>query len=132
MLTTECRYHYWRSPTAFWTRTPLPLPSALPSVNNITGTPTVIGKRGKIIAPRTGPGAGTLFALLPSNAPNATGFSILGSTARGNFVDWKVLWESTSGCVAEPLFDRSRLLADGVLSVFLVNGTQVQVSDFSF
>lgn len=43
------------------------------------------------------------------------------------------MWEVESGCVAEPLFDRYRLDTaeggDGVLSLFLVNGTEVQVLD---
>ncbi|KAI0694041.1 hypothetical protein BC835DRAFT_1033933 [Cytidiella melzeri] len=120
-------YHYWRSTTTDWTRTPLPLPADLPSANNITGTPTVIGKRGKLVA-----ALGTLYAILPSNAPNSTALSIIGSTAVGQFRDWRVLWEASEGCVAEPLFDRYRLLYDGVLSLFLVNGSAVQVVDFDF
>ncbi len=122
------RYHYWRSTTTHWTRTVLPPPSDLPSINNITGTPTVIGKRGKLVAPRSGGEA--LLAILPSNAPNSTALSIIGSTAQGHFRDWKVLWEAVYGCVAEPLFDRYRLEEDGVLSLFLVNGTMLQVVDF--
>ncbi|PSR74487.1 hypothetical protein PHLCEN_2v9784 [Hermanssonia centrifuga] len=121
-------YHYWRSTATHWTRTVLPPPSNLPSINNITGTPTVIGKRGKLVAPRSGGEA--LLAILPSNAPNATALSIIGSTAQGHFRDWKVLWEAVDGCVAEPLFDRYRLEEDGVLSLFLVNGTMLQVEDF--
>lgn len=120
-----------------WTRTPFPLPDVLPSTNNITGTPTVIGKRGKLVAPPLNSGVlgsnsgAALLAILPSNAPNSTALSILGSTAAGSFRDWRVLWEATSGCVAEPLFDRYRLQGDGVLSLFLVNGTELQVSDFA-
>lgn len=121
------RYHYWRSTDAHWTRTPLPLPAALPSVNNITGTPTVIGKRGKLVAPHSG----LLLAILPSNAPNSSAFSIISSTPQGSFRDWRVIWESPDGCVAEPLFDRYRLQDDDVLSLFLVNGTTIQVLDFS-
>lgn len=124
------RYHYWRSITNSWTRTPLPLPSVLPSINNITGTPTVIGKRGKLVAPSSQPD--TLFAILPSNAANSTGLSIISSTAQGHFSDWKVIWETTAGCGWEPLFDRYRLEEDGVLSLYLINGTEVQVADFSF
>ncbi|KAI0337868.1 hypothetical protein BDW22DRAFT_1339134 [Trametopsis cervina] len=118
-------YHYWRSTSAHWTRTPLPSPTELGSSNNITGTPTVIGKRGKLVF-----GAGALFAILPSNAPNSTALSIIGSTAAGHFRDWEVLWEAPEGCVAEPLFDRYRLAENGVLSLFLVNGTSLQVLDF--
>lgn len=96
------RYHYWRSTTAYWTRIAFPLD--LPSINNVTNTPTVIGKRGKLI-----PCGSSLLALLPSNAPNSTALSILRSTAQGHFADWNVAWEVESGCVAEPLFDRYRL-----------------------
>ena len=43
------------------------------------------------------------------------------------------MWEVSSGCVAEPLFDRYRLDetsgGDGVLSLFLVNGTSLEVLD---
>ncbi|EJD00360.1 uncharacterized protein FOMMEDRAFT_159034 [Fomitiporia mediterranea MF3/22] len=126
-------YHYWRSTTAHWTRTPFPLPSQLnpPSANNITGTPTVIGKRGKLISRGS-----SLLALLPSNAANSRALSILASTAQGHFRDWRVVWEVEEGCVAEPLFDRYRLVTaeeggdgDGALSLFLVNGTSVEILD---
>ncbi|KAA1470785.1 hypothetical protein DENSPDRAFT_858561 [Dentipellis sp. KUC8613] len=128
-------YHYWRDTNTYWTRTPLPLD--LPSINNITNTPTVIGKRGKLaVLPSTGSNAHssagtTLLALLPSNAPNSTALSVLASTAAGRFRDWRVVWEVRSGCVAEVLFDRYRL-QDGVLSLFVVNGTEVQVVDLEF
>ncbi|OJT12149.1 hypothetical protein TRAPUB_11298 [Trametes pubescens] len=126
-------YHYWRSTTAHWTRTPLPLAPELVSVNNITSTPTVIGKRGKLAAP---PNSlhGSLLAILPSNAPNSTAITILRSTAAGHFRDWEAVWEASSGCGWEPLFDRYRLDTtaggDGILSLFLVNGTDIQVVDF--
>ena len=123
------RYHYWRSTTSHWTRTPLPLAPELHSINNITGTPTVIGKRGKVIAPPRS-AAHALLLLLPSNAPGSTALSILRSTAAGHFRDWEAVWEAEAGCGWEPLFDRYRLAEDGVLSVFLVNGTAVTVVDF--
>ncbi|TFY81680.1 hypothetical protein EWM64_g2333, partial [Hericium alpestre] len=65
-------YHYWRSTTSDWTRIPLPLD--LPSINNITRTPTPTGKRGKLAVARS-----TLLVLLPSNAPNSSALSILAS-----------------------------------------------------
>lgn len=130
---TQRWYHYWRSTTAHWTRTPLPLPSEVQSTNNITGTPTVIGKRGKVVAPPQSPHH-SLLLILPSNAPNSTALSILRSTAKGHFRDWETLWEANSGSGWEPLFDRYRLDVtaggDGVLSLFLVNGTAIQVVDF--
>ncbi|KAL0579726.1 hypothetical protein V5O48_002290 [Marasmius crinis-equi] len=140
-------YHYWRGPTLNftsendtdcssastrtppWTRAPLPLSLADESINNITRTPTVIGKRGKLIAVNS-----TLLAILPSNAANSTGLSILGSTAQGNFSatpvrDWTILHEFSEGSKWEPLFDRYRFQDDGVLSLYLVNGTDVGVLD---
>ena len=88
----------------------------------------MIGKRGKILARND-----RLLAVLPSNAPNSSAFSVLASSAQGHFRDWEVVWEASSGCVAEPLFDRYRLDetsgGDGVLSLFLVNGTSVEVLD---
>ncbi|ETW76405.1 lignin expressed protein lep1 [Heterobasidion irregulare TC 32-1] len=127
---TEQWYHYWRSTTSHWTRTPLPL--TLSSANasqallnpNITRTPTVIGKRGKLAALST-----SLFALLPSNAPNSTALSVLRSTAAGHFRNWQVVWEAASGSRAEVLYDRYRLAADGVLSLFLVDGVELRVVD---
>ncbi|OSC98641.1 hypothetical protein PYCCODRAFT_1439153 [Trametes coccinea BRFM310] len=129
---TERWYHYWRSTIGHWTRTPLPLAPALASENNVTGTPTVIGKRGKLVAPPDSPHH-SLLAILPSNAPNSSALSILRSTAAGHFRDWEAVWEVPSGCGWEPLFDRYRLDTntggDGILSLFLVNGTAIQVVD---
>ncbi|EPQ53231.1 hypothetical protein GLOTRDRAFT_140106 [Gloeophyllum trabeum ATCC 11539] len=131
-------YHYWRSTTGDWTRTPLPLTFDPPSVNNVTGTPTVIGKRGKLVAipPSQSPAPlfdssfpTTLLYVLPSNAANSSALTILASTAPGHFRDWRVVWEVSAGCGWEPLFDRYRLEKDGVLSFYLVNGTDVGVLD---
>ncbi|EMD35763.1 hypothetical protein CERSUDRAFT_115715, partial [Gelatoporia subvermispora B] len=122
-------YHYWRSTTGHWTRTAFPSPSELHSANNITGTLTVIGKRGKLVAPPRS-SAQSLLAILPSNAQNSTALSILRSTAAGHFRDWSVLWEVPSGCGWEPLFDRYRLNdGDGILSLFLINSTNIEVLD---
>jgi hypothetical protein len=78
-----------------------------------------------------------LLAILPSNAANSTAISILRSTASGSFRDWEVVWEAHEGCGFEPLFDRYRLIkeeeggdGDGVLSLFVLNGTNVEVVDF--
>ena len=84
----------------------------------------MIGKRGKLAALST-----SLFALLPSNAPNSTALSVLRSTAAGHFRDWQVVWEAASGSRAEVLYDRYRLTADGVLSMFLVDGAELRVVD---
>ncbi|KLO11961.1 hypothetical protein SCHPADRAFT_941609 [Schizopora paradoxa] len=143
-------YHYWRtpSPQAFWVRSPLPL-NIREDPNNVTGTPTVIGKRGKLVAVSSnskfndtalGEEETTyLLAILPSNAPNSTALSILAATSKtpalsaastsylAQFTDWSVVWSVANGSspgtsAAEPLFDRYRLAQDGVLSLFLVSG----------
>jgi len=67
--------------------------------------------------------------LLPSNVVNSTALSLVKSTAVGHFRDWEEVWSASSGCAAEPVFDRYRLAIDGVLSVLVVNGTQVGVLD---
>ncbi|KAI8995242.1 hypothetical protein BD414DRAFT_506060 [Trametes punicea] len=129
---TEQWYHYWRSTVGHWTRTAFPLAPELASKNNVTGTPTVIGKRGKLVVPPNSPHR-SLLAILPSNAPNSSAISILRSTAAGHFRDWEAVWEAPSGCGWEPLFDRYRLDTstggDGILSLFLVNGTAIEVLD---
>lgn len=115
----------------------------------MTGTPTVIGKRGKLVTVssssklnRTTLGEEEttyLLAILPSNAPNSTALTILASTSKASasstestnyltqFTDWSVVWSVANGSspgtsAAEPLFDRYRLAQDGVLSLFLVAG----------
>jgi len=108
------RYHYWRSTTNNWTRTPL---------LNLSITPTVIGKRGKLAAIGS-----NLLAILPDNSPNSTKLQLLSSTAQGHFRDWDIIWEG-NGNGWEPLLDRQRV-ADGVLSLLVVNGTNVDVVDF--
>ena len=94
----------------------------------------MIGKRGKIVAiapPQSLDHA--VLLVLPSNAENSSALSILRSTAAGHFRDWETVWEAPDGCGWEPLFDRYRLDegsgGDGVLSLFLVNGTAIQVVD---
>jgi hypothetical protein len=115
---TELWYHYWRSTTIDWTRTPLP-----ESVKNAL-KPTVIGKRGKVLSLGE-----NLYMLLPSNAANSTALSLIKATAGGHFRDWSQVWDADEGCTAEPVFDQSRLAQDGVLSVLVVNGTEVGVLD---
>ena len=89
----------------------------------------MIGKRGKLVPVASSDGGSTILAILPSNAVNSTGLSILASTDTGHFRDWEVVWEVEEGCGWEPLFDRYRLEADGVLSLYLLNGTGVVVTD---
>ncbi|KAF8590350.1 hypothetical protein K439DRAFT_1330017 [Ramaria rubella] len=106
-------YHYWRSTTNNWTRTLL---------SNLTVTPTVIGKRGKVVAYKS-----NLVMVLPDNAANSTLLTLLASTADGHFRDWTTIW-TTEGNGWEPIFDRYRL-PDGVLSMLVINGTEIQVLD---
>ena len=102
----------------------------------------MIGKRGKLFSP---PLRGStsissfksqksaIYAILPSNVPNSTAFSILSSTASSDFNEWNAVWEAESGCGWEPLFDRYRLTdpdEDGVLSVYVVDDGEVKVLDF--
>lgn len=116
----HARYHYWRSTTSHWTRTPFPLPDELLSINDITETPTVIGKRGKLIT-----SGSSLLAVLPSNAVNSSTFSILSSTAKGHFRDWEIVFEAASGCEWEALYDWQRLDVnaggDGALSLYMIH-----------
>jgi len=111
---TELWYHYWRSTTNDWTRTPF---------LNLSITPTVLGKRGKLAAMGS-----NIIAVLPDNSPNSTILQLLASTAQGHFRDWNIIWEG-EGNGWEPLLDRTRV-ADGVLSLLIVNGTNVEVVDF--
>lgn len=138
------RYHYWRSSPSsatipLWTRFALPPALAgYPDSGSSGGIAT--GKRGKTV-PYTYPdGTEALFMILPTNVVNSTGLTILASTPKANFEDWGIVWEIDSGCGWEPLVDKGRLGVfgtekgwsnDGVLSLFIANGTEVQVWDFS-
>jgi hypothetical protein len=97
-------------------------------------TPTPVGKRGKLAAVSTPDGGVSLLAILPSNAANSTALVVLAGTARGQFRDWRVVYDVPSGCGWEPALDRRRLgqEGDGVLSLMLVNGTAVSVVDLEF
>lgn len=134
-------YHYWKGTNAKggieWTRVPFPL-SIDGDKNNVTSTPTVIGKRGKLVSvthhetqrTRAEPPATHLLAILPSNAPRSNALTILHSTSTHRFRDWTVVWQSEIGCGWEPLFDRYRL-DEAVLSLYLTNGGKVEVVDLS-
>lgn len=83
-------------------------------------------------------GSEALLMVLPTNVVNSTGLTILASTPEADFEDWQIVWEVDSGCEWEPLFDKGRLGVFGsangwsnyaVLSLFVVNGTEVQVWD---
>jgi hypothetical protein len=122
---TERWYHYWRSTTHDWTRTALPLPPDLRFTTNVTATPTVIGKRGKLFPVGASDGV-QLLAILPSNTPGSSGLSILASTASGHFRDWALVFEMPEGCDWEPLFDRTR---HDILSLYLTDRGSVKVLD---
>lgn len=90
----------------------------------------MIGKRGKLVSVASPRGV-RLLAVLPSNAANSSALAVLASSAEGHFRDWAVVWEAAEGCRWEPLVDRQRLgeEGDGVLSLFVVNETDVGVVD---
>lgn len=67
--------------------------------------------------------------VLPDNAPNSTALTLISSTAENHFRDWRTIFE-TEGNGWEPVFDRYRL-ADGVLSMMIINGSEVQVWDLT-
>lgn len=114
------RYHYWRSTTNNWTRTVL---------SHLNVTPTATGKRGKVV-----PYKSKLYLILPDNAENSTTLAITASTAAEHFRDWTTVLE-TDGNGWEPVFDRYRISGlggrdeDGVLSMLVINGTEIQVWD---
>lgn len=112
-LTFSTRYHYWRSTDNDWTRTAL---------TNLSVTPIPLGKRGKVVAYGS-----SLIMILPDNL--STALTLISSTAKGHFNDWHKILE-TDGNGWEPVFDRYRL-ADGVLSMMVINGTEVQVWDIT-
>lgn len=109
------RYHYWRSTDNNWTRAAL---------TNLSVIPIPLGKRGKVVAYKT-----NLIMVLPDNAPNSTALTLISSTAENHFRDWRTIFE-TEGNGWEPVFDRYRL-ADGVLSMMIINGSEVQVWDLT-
>ncbi|TFL03086.1 hypothetical protein BDV98DRAFT_565386 [Pterulicium gracile] len=150
---TQQWYHYYRTPNvltpepasaSYWFRAALPLNLA-DDPNSVTNTPAIIGKRGKLVFVSSSSNltegvnatdGTTLLALLPSNAPNSTAFSILAANSWNDFTDWETVWSVEEGCGWEPLFDRERIQLGGpgtgeekVLSLFMVNGTAVQVWD---
>jgi hypothetical protein len=66
--------------------------------------------------------------VLPSNVMNSTALAVLASSAAGHFRDWRTVWSVEKGSRWEPLLDPARV-AEGVLSLFVVNGTRVGVVD---
>lgn len=65
--------------------------------------------------------------ILPDNL--STALTLISSTAESHYSDWHRILE-TDGNGWEPVFDRYRL-ADGVLSMMIINGTEVQVWDIT-
>ena len=91
--------------------------------------PDLYAPRGKLASDASG---GHLIALLPDEPALET--RIYTSTSGGSFKDWTLLTviPNTS---TEPLFDRTRLARDNVLSVFVRQGgsypdRKLQVWDF--
>jgi hypothetical protein len=118
-------FHHYRDPvTGEWTETMLP-------------TDRVVGSRPSI-------GFDSENNLYASYLTRADGNDILRiSTAEklasGGYDDWEVAWEDTRDWAGTPLLDQTRLLDDGILSIFLQEdtnssfrtGTDLHVLEFS-
>jgi hypothetical protein len=111
-------YHYLRTASGTFSKRP---------INVGISTPPYLSYRGKLAS-----SGDNLIAILP-DAPKET-ITIWGSTAAGDFQDWKNL-ATIPKMACEPLVDYERLAKSGVLSVFVrQNGPfgdrKVQVWDF--
>ncbi|MFK7770346.1 MAG: BNR repeat-containing protein [Mariniblastus sp.] len=92
-------YHYYRDPlTGQWDCNQLP-------------TIESVGSR-----PQIGYDAnGDLFAVYTS----ANDLIVAGATSNASFQDWEILYSGTQNFASDPILDQTRLLNDGVLSIFL-------------
>lgn len=118
---TATYYHFMRTASGTWSKTPISVPNLSP--------PPYLANRGKLASDASGD---NLIALLPDQ-PKAD-VAVYGSTAAGNFKDWKLL-ATIPNSAAEPLVDYARLKKSGILSVFIRQGgpypdRKVQVWDF--
>ncbi|KAF2738274.1 hypothetical protein EJ04DRAFT_509694 [Polyplosphaeria fusca] len=112
-------YHYLRTADGKFTKN---------AINVAVSTPPYLQYRGKLAA-----SGDNLMAIIP-DAPKNT-VTIWGSTAAGNFQDWKSL-ASIPNMAGEPLIDYERLNTSDILSVFVRQGgpygqRKTQVWDFS-
>ncbi len=113
-------YHYHRDPlTGDWVQNQLP-------------TERRVGSR-----PRIGHDAdGNLYAVYTSS----NDLIIAGATKDANYSDWEIVHEDNRNFVSHALLDQSRLVNDGVLSIFLqdngpssnvATGTSLRVLEFT-
>jgi hypothetical protein len=112
-------YHYLRTTSGQWSKTPINTPGL--------STPPYLSYRGKVAA--TG---NNLIAILPDQ-PKQT-VQIWGATADTSYSNWAKLAEITN-IAGEPLVDEERLKQNGMLSLFVRQGgpfgtRKVQVWDF--
>ena len=131
-------FHYYRDPTSGeWTQNQLPLEDA-------AGNPVDVSSRPKIGYDENG----DLYAVYvsPGTASNSTtnfyddGFLVVaGATKDSNYEDWSIIWQDRdTEYSGEPLIDQTRLIRDGVLSVFIQEsssnnaetGTDLRVIEF--
>jgi hypothetical protein len=126
-------YHYFRDPaTGVWSQRRLPV------------TPYPVGSRPKIGFDAKG----NVYAIYVSYASTATnvvpGYSggklvVASASKASQYTDWEVVQVVNGDFDGDPLIDHSRLLADGVLSVYIQEnstttalvGTRLHVFDFS-
>ena len=126
--TTEAaHFHYFKDPTTGeWTRNQIP-------VFDEDGNPVQVGSRGQIVYDEDG----NVFAAFTSpgvasdhnrNFYDPGTLIIAGATAASGYEDWTILYRDDvlfedRFFEGEPLIDQQRLLTDGVLSVFIQEGS---------
>lgn len=105
---TQRYQHYVRAPDGKWTKNQIN-PGSLSS-------PDLYAPRSKIAGNAAG---NVVIALLP-DAPALT-TRIYAATLAGGYTDWTLL-TVISNTATEPLFDRTRLATEGILSLFIRQG----------
>lgn len=93
-------FHYWRSTSGVWSRTPM-------------GFPAQLNFRGKL-APSS---SNNLYAILPN-------LRIAAASPASGWTDWRLIETEHDGdYFSDPLIDRSRLLIEDRLTIFAVRST---------
>lgn len=126
--TTEAAHaHYFKDPlTGKWTKNLIPVADG-------NGNPVQVGGRAQIVSDA----GGNVFAAFASpgvasdhsrNFYDGGTLVIAGATAASNYDDWSILYRDNSffanrSFEGEPLIDQQRLLSDGILSVFIQEGS---------
>lgn len=124
--TTEAAHvHYYKAPDGTWVR------NVIPRVDE-AGNPVQVGTRPQIVTDSNG----NAFAAYSSpgvaadhnrNFYDPGSLVIAGATASSGYTDWTILYKDdlffNRFFEGEPLIDQQRLLVDGVLSVYLQEGS---------